>query len=357
MSGSGFRSTDVFTAPFASVYAGVMRARNFAFDSKLLPVDGPEELIVSIGNLSAGGTGKTPIVSMMVGELSKRGLSCGIVSRGYGGETTEAAPVWPDGQSATAKKFGDEPTWLAHRHRDVPVYVGADRAAVAKKLASEMKVDVIVADDAFQHRYLRRDVDIVLLDASQPRWHYRSLPLGRLREGFGSLARARYVFLTKTNLATGDDLQWLRQRVAQERSKMTGLSRFDVFEFEWVISGFVPLGSEDPPSTLKGTRVLLVSGIAKGSAFADSVRQVIGTLQIAGHLEFADHHRYTHADLGRIMEKAETLGVDAIVVTEKDAVKLEGFWHPKIPCLVSRLEARPTGDLRLVYEEIDRLAR
>lgn len=353
MSSGGFRAIDVLAAPFAPLYAGVMSLRNLAFDTRVLRASGPSVPVVSIGNLSAGGTGKTPIVSFLVSELKKLGLTCGIVSRGYGGETRDASFVIPDGAPATARKFGDEPTWLAHHHRDVPVFVGADRAAAAEKLESEMKVKVILADDAFQHRYLRRDIDIVLLDASQPRWHYRSLPLGRLREGFASLRRARYVFLTKVNLASSENLQWLRARVALEKSR----SNFDVFEFEWVIAGFTSLGSEAASSSMKGTRVLLVSGIARGSAFAESVRAAIGSTQIAGHLEFADHHAYEPADFAMIESEAARLGVDAIVVTEKDAVKMNGIWSPKIPCLVSRLEARPTGDLRMVYEEIRRLAR
>ncbi len=351
-SDEGFRFSDLLLAPFAGVYSCAMRSRNAAFESKILPVGGPDVGIISVGNLSAGGTGKTPIVSLLVGEVTKLGVKCGIVSRGYGGETKEPTFVIPDGQATTAKRFGDEPTWLAHRHRDVPVFVGADRVATAKKLASEMKVQLIFADDAFQHRYLRREMDIVLLDATQPRWHYRSLPLGRLREGFGSLARARHVFLTKTNLAPGDRLQWLRRRVAAEKSG----AHFDVHEFEWIIAGFSQLGSDAPPAMLKRTRVMLVSGIANGAAFADLVRQTIGNADVAGHVEFADHHRYSTADLERVEKEADRLKVDAIVVTEKDAVKLGG-WQPKLPCLVSQLVARPTGDLRTVYEEFRRLAR
>lgn len=353
MSGDGFKASDVLTAPLAPLYAGVMKLRNLAFDSNLLPVGGPSIPVVSVGNLSAGGTGKTPIVSLLVEQLTGRGLKCGIVSRGYGGETKGPAFVAPDGTSESARLFGDEPAWLAHRHREVPVLVGADRRAAAEKLASERKVDVLVADDAFQHRYLRRDVDVVLIDASQPRWHYRTLPLGRLREGFASLKRARYVFLTKTNLAAPADLQWLRQRIAVEKAR----SKFDVHEFEWVITGFSPLGTESAPAAMSGARVLLVSGIARGAAFAASVSISVGAGAVAGHLEFADHHRYSSDDLALIEKEAERLGVDAVVVTEKDAVKLEGIWRSKVPCYVSRLQARPTGDLRHMYEEIGRLAR
>lgn len=353
MSEVGFRASDLLTAPLTPLYVGAMRVRNLGFDFQILPVEGPSAVVVSVGNLSAGGTGKTPIVSYLVRELTARGLPCGIVSRGYGGETKFPAKVSPDGKAVTARRFGDEPTWLAHHHRDVPVFVGADRVAVAEKLMTESKVKVIVADDAFQHRYLRRDVDIVLLDASQPRWHYRSLPMGRLREGFASLSRARYVFLTKTNLASAENLRWLRHRVAVEKSR----AAFDVFEFEWVISGFTALGSDAPPSPLSDAKVLLVSGIARGSTFADSARSTLGPARVLGHLEFADHHSYSADDFAMIEREADRLSVDAIVVTEKDAVKMDGLWSPKIPCLVSRLQARPTGDLRMVYEEIGRLAR
>lgn len=330
-----------------------MKLRNFAFDQGLLLVRGPNVPVVSVGNLSAGGTGKTPIVSLLVSGLASRGSKVGVVSRGYGGETKESTRVPSDGSPSSAARYGDEPTWLANRHPDVPVYVGADRAEAAQKLTEENQVDLVVADDAFQHRYLRREADVVLVDASQPAWHYRSLPFGRLREDFSALRRARYVFLTKTNLASVNELKWLRHRVDAEKSK----ARFDVYEFEWALAGFVPLASPtSTPSLLKQAKVLLVSGIARGNAFKDLVASTIGTAPLAGHIEFNDHHRYSQTDLARIESEAERLGVDAIVVTEKDAVKL-GSWQPKTACLVSRLTARPTGDFEKVYEEIRRLGR
>src|SRR5690606_2868820 len=120
-----------------------------------------------------------------------------IVSRGYGGSEKGPARVPSDGKVKTAARFGDEPAWYAAKFTDVPVVVGADRVQAGKFMAAGdvgAKVDVVIADDAFQHRRMKRVLDCVVLDASAPRWHYRPLPVGRMREPFSSLLRAGAIF-------------------------------------------------------------------------------------------------------------------------------------------------------------------
>ena len=339
----------------ALLYGFAMKIRNLSFDHRIMSVRGPKPAVISVGNLTAGGTGKTPIVSYLLENFESRGWKTGVVSRGYGGEAFGPERVLTNGSLVTARRFGDEPTWLAHRHPKAPIFIGRDRVraaiALTKAVAQTQPVDLILADDAFQHRRLKRALDIVLIDATQPRWHYRPLPLGRLREGWSSLKRAPFVILTKVNLANAEDLKWIRDQISQVRAKYG----FQLFEFEWRLSGYVPLGS--PESTnlvdLKNRRILLVSGIARAQAFEDLVQMNRGEAA-CGHIAFSDHHAYTTADLEFIEAEAARLEAHAIVVTEKDAVKLVD-WKPQTPCFVTRLQAIPKGDLGELYAAIGRL--
>jgi tetraacyldisaccharide 4'-kinase len=340
-----------------ALYSGLMRGRNFAYDHAILASHQVDVPVISIGNLTAGGTGKTPITSLLIEGLSAKGLKVGVISRGYGGKSKGCERVRDDGSPETAKWFGDEPTWLAHRHSDVPVFVGRDKVAASQALLREYSVQLILADDAFQHRRLKRDFDIVLLDATQPEWHYRSLPQGRLREGFSSLARAHAVFVTKTNLAQPRALEFLR-------SQLSSQTHLEVFEFESLIRKFTPLhetadkNSDGEGSLIGKKRLLLVSGIGRPETFSTLVsrafREWHQDIEIIEHVVFRDHHAYSDKDLVDLEKAAERISADAILMTEKDAVKLN-HWQPSVPSYVSQLVSRPRLDLEGLYEAIRRL--
>jgi tetraacyldisaccharide 4'-kinase len=350
---------EALLAPLASLYAGIMRVRNVGYTRGWLPSYEVGVPVLSIGNLTAGGTGKTPLTELFVGALLARGVRVGIISRGYRGTGTGAERVRPEAGAEGARRFGDEPTWLAGRFPTVPVYVGTDKVAVCQKLLSENSVDLIVADDAFQHRRLRRAFDVVVMDASEPAWHYRQLPLGRLREGFASLGRAHAVFLTKVNLAEPSHLAWLREQAGRvgpaDRSGQSALGfKLHVFEMSYRIQSFHQLATGSTRS-ISGERVLLVSGIARPATFPLLVKDAAPEAEIVEHLVFADHHPYTADDFAKIEAKALALKANRIIVTEKDAVKMAD-WRPGVDVLVSRLEARSEQDLEEFYEVIRRLA-
>lgn len=344
--------------PLAVLYAAIVGLRGFAYHNRWLKSFSVDAPVLSIGNLTAGGTGKTPLTALIVSELQKRDCRVGIVSRGYGGKVKGVERVaFAESASGVATYFGDEPTWYARNFPKVPVYVGPDRVSVAKAMLRAEDIQFIVADDAFQHRRLRRSIDIVVIDATEPRWHYRSLPLGRLREGFSSLRRAHVVFLTKVNLASREQVEWLDERIRASNS------RLPVYKMESAIRCFVPLaplGFEKraesfsfAPRELRGRRLLLVSGIGRPSTFEQLVREQTEG-EILEHVIFRDHHEYSEDDRVALEKKAMELKADLIVVTEKDAVKLES-WKPRVSCLVSRLEVRPLDDLGAFYEDIRRL--
>jgi tetraacyldisaccharide 4'-kinase len=343
---------ELFLIPFAFFYAAVMKIRNIAYARGWLSSYRVAVPVLSVGNLTAGGTGKTPLTELLVRALTLKGVRVGIISRGYRGSGSGIERVCPEEGARGALKFGDEPTWLAGRFPQVPVYVGTDKVEVCRKLLSENKVDLIVADDAFQHRRLHREIDVVVIDASEPEWHYRPLPLGRMREGFRSLARAQAVFLSKVNLAEEPYLSQLRNRIRTVRNGL-GASH-PVFEMQYKITSFASLANEEvPKSALDGKRILLVSGIARPHTFVKLVEEATNA-EIADHLVFADHHPYNDDDLNEIENRARSLGAARIVVTEKDAVKMAG-WTPSLPIMMSRLEAVAQGGVEEFYEAVRRL--
>lgn len=347
-----------FLWPIAQVYRAAAIARSRGYDLGLLAKQNVGVPVLSIGNVTAGGTGKTPLTSLLIEKFRERGRRVGVVSRGYGGSERGPLRVPADGSAESARRFGDEPAWLAARHPDVPVVIGADRVAAARLLSggsgSLQKPDLILADDAFQHRRLTRGFDVVVIDASEPEWHYRPLPLGRLREEFSALGRAQAVFLTKTNLVSSGEL-------ALARAMIFDAARAPVFEFESRIVGLAPLAARpDSPATLepvqtRGQNVMLASGIGRPQTFKALVERDLG-MMARDHFVFADHHRYSGRDLNEILARARECGVGKIVVTEKDAAKLAGcmgadeakvFW-------VTRLATTAKSDLKDFYEAVDR---
>jgi tetraacyldisaccharide 4'-kinase len=335
--------------PPSRLFGAIAKLRGHLYDASAFEIVDTEVPIISIGNLTTGGTGKTPITSFLTQELSDRGLQCAIVSRGYGAIEKGPAQVPNDGSPKTAQRFGDEPAWLARRHPSTPVVIGGKRPESVEFLKthttfSSAKNRVVVADDAFQHRRLRRNLDVVILDATEPSWHYQPLPLGRMREGFDALKRAHFIFLSKTNLAEPSRLEWLREQVKPFRAK--------VIEFKSDINGFSRLNS-DAIGALPVKRVVLASGIARPQTFETAAAPFA---EILKHYIFKDHHVYLPADLETIAREAQLLGAEGVIVTEKDAVKL-GSWVCDVPVFVSRLRAIPQTTLGDFFEAVDRISR
>ncbi len=344
-----------------------MNARSVAYDHGWLKSEAVGAAVLSIGNITSGGTGKTPLTSFLIEQFSARGLRIGVVSRGYGGTEKGPLKVLNDGSGECAARFGDEPAWLAARHSGVPVVIGADRVAAARFLLQNSPVDLVLADDAFQHRRLKRGFDIVVIDATEPEWHYRALPLGRLREGFSALKRAQVVFLTKTNLVAEVKLDWIRGQVR----KIQKLFDFKIFEFESHLVGIAPLSSaiSSRPrlsaNETKGNKVILASGIGRPQTFHQLVERDLGMV-VLDHVVFADHQRYSDRNLEVVRRRAQACAADRIVVTEKDAAKIAGLVGAKAEtrasadCVqnpeiwVTRLETSPKTDLKEFYEAVHR---
>jgi tetraacyldisaccharide 4'-kinase len=254
--------------------------------------------VIVVGNISVGGTGKTPLVLWLVEFLAGRGISCGIVSRGYGGDSEAPRPVV---RGSDAARFGDEPVLLAQR-TDAPVWVGADRAAVARALlAAHPDCAAIVSDDGLQHYRLRRDVEIAVIDGERGFGNGLMLPAGPLRE---PPSRLRSVDAAVVNGALHEIYP------APDTFGM----RLEGREFRNVLNPQHVVG----PEHFQRARIAAIAGIGNPARFFAHLGEL--GLRFEAHA-YADHHAYTGEDLPR--------DADAVVMTEKDAVKCAAFASEK----------------------------
>lgn len=334
--------------PLSAAYWLAVSFRNLFFDLGAIRIHRVGVPVVSVGNITTGGTGKTPFVILLAGMLAGTGRKVAVVSRGYRRKKTSKGPlVVSDGTVVRCDvgESGDEPMLIARRllKDGVLVLVGADRVKTAEAAAS-LGAEIVILDDGFQHRRLHRDMDIVLLDAEKPLDNGLLLPASRLRESPGSLWRADAVVLTRSeNDAIPDRLKGrLRPGVPIYHSQHRHLPPVKMEEWRSGKKAAEPAGFTG--------RALLFSGIARPDSFEASARQA--GLDPGGHLIFPDHHRFVETDLRRIESAGD--GYDALVTTEKDAVRLPDGWSPRMKLLVLGIELVlvPDGSARQMEEMI-----
>lgn len=312
-------------------YAAGVWGRNRAYDLGLLPVHRLSCRVVCIGNLTVGGTGKTPMVITLAKLLADAGSKICILLRGYGRSGTSARVV-SDGRGLRMgwREAGDEAIHLARRLPGVPVLVGADRVDAGRLALRQFGPGTILLDDGFQHRRLYRDADLVLLDGTDPFGGERLLPRGLLREPTAGLRRAHAVVVTRSDQAMNLDLVGRRLREVAPRIPMA----WAVHRPRRLVE--LPSGQEQPPETVQGHRVLAVSGIANPQGFHQTLRGLGATL--VGTLTFPDHHPFTPEDRARMGREAKAAGATWIVTTEKDAVRLDEDLSMEPPILALGIE-------------------
>jgi tetraacyldisaccharide 4'-kinase len=281
-------------------YALAVRWRNRQYDNGSRAIERVGAPVISVGNLTLGGTGKTPMVEWLCRWLRTRGLRVTIVSRGY-----KAA----DGAT------NDEALELEQKLPDVPHVQNADRVAAARMAVEEFEAQVIVLDDAFQHRRIARDLDIVLLDALAPFGFEHVFPRGTLREPLAALARADGVVLTRADMATPDERAAIAARVKKLSSRAW-----------WAEGVHQPLalrsasGDENSLDTLRGQRVAAFCGIGNPAGFRHTLASC--GYDVSLFREFADHHAYSRGDVESLAAWAKQAPVEAVLCTHKDLVKM-----------------------------------
>jgi len=311
----------------SQVYAGAIRFRNNAFDNGTLRQLRLPCPVISVGNLTVGGSGKTPMTILLAQMLMQAGFAPAVISRGYKGKSEKTGGVVSDGRNVLLgpDQAGDEPFMMAIKLRDVPFLVGADRYAMGKLAVNRFSPDVIVLDDAFQHRRLYRDIDLVLVDATVGFGNGYLLPRGILRETKQALRRADAIALTRADEPA--------PQLESEISKI--VPRLPVFRSvnRPFLYGIARAGQELPVHLdrsaaaegfrfLQSASVLGFSGIARSTEFQRMITDMAGRL--VDFLEFPDHYYYTKDDWLRMIRRAKDLSVDYLITTQKDYARLQG---------------------------------
>jgi tetraacyldisaccharide 4'-kinase len=303
-------------APLTSIYSAALAMRNLRIDNGWEPVRRLRFPVISIGNLSTGGAGKTPLTIALANALTQRGFHVDVLSRGYGRQSQLPARVNPEG---AAEEYGDEPLLIA-RAAGVPVYVAAERyragqlaEAESLQAAHESRRTVHLLDDGFQHRQLARTIDILLLN--QADWRDSLLPAGNLREPIAAAHRASVIAIP-----------------AEEPQLETELKAWGWHGPIWRLHRKMEV-----PAVLSGA-VAAFCGIARPHQFFAGLESA--GLRLASRVSFRDHHRYTAADIHRLLSAAQKAGATALITTEKDHVRLGSLasaFPASIPLQTARL--------------------
>jgi tetraacyldisaccharide 4'-kinase len=304
--------------PLAIPYQAVVQLRNRLYNLQMLPIHNAPAPVISVGNISVGGTGKSPFViylAQRLQEMSGNRLKTAVVTRGYLGQASGTLLV-SNGQKviATPEYAGDEPVMIAEAALGLVVIVDKDRVRGATVAVKEQRARVVILDDGFQHRRLNRDLDIVLLDAGNPLGNRFMLPAGYLREPLKSLARADLIVLSK---AVGDvgELEERRRRLEALLHKPVIVTR--LVPRYWRRVGGSELFAADQ---VGGKRVVAFAGIARPGSFFETVR-CLGVI-IADRIPLPDHCRYSKSQLDSIARRFVKAKAEWLVTTAKDAIKL-----------------------------------
>jgi tetraacyldisaccharide 4'-kinase len=286
--------------------------------------------VISIGNITAGGTGKTPLVMALARELMDRGIPVAILSRGYK-RKKNSGPLVSDGQSIllSPDETGDEPFLMARSLKGIPILVGKDRFVNGQRALQQFGVHTLLLDDGYQHLQLHRDLNILLIDSNTGFGNHHLLPRGILREPLSHLRRANLFLLTKVEHP--DECQSLEKELREFYPSSP------IFH-----SHYKPLGLIGPKEeweelrSFQGKRVLALSGIANPNYFSSLLKKC--GMEIVKEAIFPDHHLYTTKDLDTLEKQGK--GMDWFVTTEKDMVKLSKFNIGHLPIRALRIEVR-----------------
>ena len=336
-------------------YAVIARLRVLLYDWGWFPQRKLPVPVLSVGNLTLGGTGKTPVVIVLVDWLLAQGKRVAILSRGYRRTSTDPFLLVSDGERmlVNPKEAGDEPFLMAQRCPRAIVAVGADRYELGDWILNRFPVDCLVLDDGFQHLGLYRDVDLLLVDATDAEGLAAVIPSGRLREPLQAAARATAIVVTRADVPA--QVTEVCHRLQSTLGTMPDPIQV-VFRPESLVS--VVTGASQALSWSQGKTALLCSGVGHAGSFRSLVERM--GLKILDEVAYADHHDYTIHDVERLRTRAAELQADLIVTTEKDACKLavllqrtDSWWAIRLSTYVISGEERLK---QLVLSEPNRTA-
>jgi tetraacyldisaccharide 4'-kinase len=305
-----------FLLLFSLLYLLAIKIIFILREVRLLPTTRLKVKVVSIGNLTMGGTGKTPLVEKVVNYLAQRGKKVGVLTRGYK-IAVKAERSDSDRKTHLFEEIGDEPALLRLKLPTITILVGSNRIKNGNIAIRDWRVNVLVLDDGFQCWELDRDVDILAIDTTNPFGNRKLLPRGILREPISHLSRADVVVMTKTNIATSEQAEAVKNKVkslnpralivssVHKPSRVVDISNKASLQLEW----------------LKDKEFVIVCAIGDPAYFI-KILENLGAV-VKDSLIFEDHHPYSLKDLLAVSDKCKQISVKRIMVTEKDMVKLE----------------------------------
>ena len=333
----------------SKIFQLAVKTRRFLYNFRILRDSTLGVQVIAIGNLTVGGTGKTPVVEKFARELRDEGRNVAILSRGYRSkpvpvhqwllnkvflrDDTTPPRVVSDGRSLLldSEMAGDEPYMLASNLKDVVVLVDKDRVKSGRYAIEKFGCDTLLLDDGFQYWKLKgRRLDVVLIDRQQPFGNERLLPRGTLREPPSHLARASFIFITKSDGNTAE----LRRRIAQV-NPAAGI--IECIHHPLYLED-VFTGQRSGLELLKGRKVASLSGIAQPESFEQSLVELQAELVYSKR--FADHHRFTQQEILNVINRSKKRQADAIVTTQKDAVRFPKLDRRDLPIYFMRVEIK-----------------
>lgn len=320
----------IFMAPMSALYGAVTEMRLALYRRGILKSAKLAVPVISVGNITTGGTGKTPLVEYIARVVAADGLKVCILTRGYGRENPNQRVLVSDGQTVLAnhREAGDEPRLLAENLLGIAAVVGdANRFASGQWAVAELGAEVFILDDGFQHLQLARDLNVATIDATNPWGARHLLPRGQLRERPRGLARADCIVITRADQV--DDLDLLKleiEKVSDHRPVFTSRMRAIAIR---------QLGENATEQQEVIAPVAAFSAIGNQRSFVSLLKDNGYELQFVS--EFPDHHRYSQGDVDSIVEKAKKGGAKALITTAKDAVKLRDLTFD-LPCYVLEIE-------------------
>jgi tetraacyldisaccharide 4'-kinase len=336
-------------APLGALYSAAIRARRALYKTGALRVHKIGAPVISVGNITTGGTGKTPLVEWIARIVAKEGRRVCILTRGFGRANESRRVLVSDGEHifADAGEGGDEPLLLAENLRGVAAVVSyADRVAAARWAIENLKSELFILDDGFQHLRIARDLDLVVVDATNPWGGGKLLPRGRLREPLRELSRADCIILTRCEQAHDvDSLRKQAERLSVGRPVL--LSRTRTRTIRLLDTAMRSNVSNHLPhhSSLISHPFAAFCAIGNPASFYEHIRKDGYTLKLKR--SFADHHVYTQRDVDALINEARREGALALMTTAKDAVKLRSLRFD-LPCYVLEIELEFDDEEKLV---------
>lgn len=331
---------------FSLLYRLASTARTWLYQHGICKRRRLEARVISVGNVTVGGTGKTPLVIYLAEKLREKNRKVAILTRGYRRKKREMVELTHETcQRIDWQDVGDEPYLLAKRLLDVPIMVSKHRSTSGEKAVQKFGSEILILDDGLQHLRLSRDLDIVLIDSVNPFGNGRLLPAGILREPLTSLKRADMFVLTKTDrVSSTNELMHLLRRYNPQAPIVE--SAYRVRSIQGLFND-----SSVEPQHIEDKKAYAFSGIGNPASFENTLEQL--KIHILKHRKFMDHYPYSKRDLTDLAGEARKLGADFVVTTEKDSVRIPLVNQLEIPFHVVKIDLRITQGEKTLLDRIE----